>query len=69
MILMEMKSMSEVCDLCTCMLVMDLRQAVTSHLEEGIFFTNEALCCVWTWGVSAWFHGCLLILSYPKQVR
>lgn len=53
----------------TCLLVMSLRQAVTSHLEEGVFFTNEALRCVGTCYVSAWFCGFLPIFSYLKQVR
>lgn len=52
----------------TCMLVMGFRQAVASHLEEGIFL-NETLWWVWAWDGSVWCRDCLLIFSYLKQGR
>lgn len=56
----------------TFMLVMGFKQAVTSHLEEGIFFPNDVIFffwCEWTCDGSAWFRDCILIVSYPKQGR
>lgn len=53
-----------------CALAMGLRQAVASHLHEGLFrCTNEAPSFTWTCEASAWFHGFLLTFSSPKQVR